>query len=399
MDRKIDLLYVIIDVHLTIDNSPVFQSQILDRICMQREAGLCVGVIAIVDDSARFSKLVVSPLEEIGVSVCSVPNRNSLLRNLLSMCFSLRRYVTRHETRHIYVRGIWGAFAYRMAFPFGEPPLIYDFRGDLVSEAAARGASILRQVLLKILCRVAFSCAEKMLAVSRPAADMLALEYGRPGAIVFPSGVDVNWFQRTANRRDAVRRKYGVKENEILIAYAGGLSQYQMIPEMLTIWKELGASPDIRFLLLTNQSLTARNFPNLDLLKEIPFLIYTSVPRREIPEYLAASDIGFLLREEHPLNDVASPVKFGEYLASGLAVVTSPGLGDVSRVVVERDVGVLVRPKELAEAVVACSNLIMRMRQDRDGFRQRSLTAVYKERWDWREQANEWCALLGRQVV
>jgi glycosyltransferase involved in cell wall biosynthesis len=55
-----------------------------------------------------------------------------------------------------------------------------------------------------------------------------------------------------------------------------------------------------------------------------------SVPPQEVPRYLAASDVGLLLRDDSIVNRVASPVKFGEYLAAGLPVIITEGLGDYS---------------------------------------------------------------------
>jgi hypothetical protein len=55
-----------------------------------------------------------------------------------------------------------------------------------------------------------------------------------------------------------------------------------------------------------------------------------SVPHDEVASYLTAADVGLLLREKSPVNEVASPVKFGEYLASGTPVIMSDGIGDYS---------------------------------------------------------------------
>jgi hypothetical protein len=43
------------------------------------------------------------------------------------------------------------------------------------------------------------------------------------------------------------------------------------------------------------------------------------------------------------VNEVASPVKFGEYLASGLPVVMSAGIGDYSELVRRKKVGVILK--------------------------------------------------------
>lgn len=395
--EPLDLLYVLVDIALTLDNSPVFQSQVLDRIRVQHEAGIKVGVITTVDDPLRFAEVVEAPLRHLGVMVYSFPD-NGLLRNLLSARRALRVFCKNPGASHVYARGIWGSFVHRMAFPLGGPALIYDFRGDIVAETAARGASRLRQALLRILCRAAFSGVSTMLTVSRASTTVLASDYGCSNVVVLPSAVDALLFQHAEAKRHEMRQALGAAKTDVLLIYAGGLSHYQMVPEMLEVWRDLSRLPNVRFVLLTSQQPMSGCHSSLDLVDRIPRLIHASVPRSEVPSYLAATDIGFLLREEHPLNAVASPVKFGEYLATGLAVVTSPGLGDVSRIVCERDLGVLVRPKDREHAVIACSGLIERVRHNRDGFRQRALQAVREERWDWQAHMDVWRELLGRPV-
>ena len=52
--------------------------------------------------------------------------------------------------------------------------------------------------------------------------------------------------------------------------------------------------------------------------------------------------MGVLLRENHTLNKVASPGKLGEYLSSGLNVLTTKHIGLYSKEMLEDKVGILV---------------------------------------------------------
>jgi glycosyltransferase involved in cell wall biosynthesis len=389
----LDLLYLLVDAGLTLDNSPVFQSQVLDRILIQREAGIKVGVVTTVDDPVRFAEVVEVPLRRWGVEIHILPDKG-LFQNLLSAGRAQRAVCRKADVSHIYVRGIWGSFAYRIAFPFGGPALIYDVRGDVVAESTARGASLMRRTLLKLLCRASFANASRLLTVSKASASMLAKEYGRPGAVVFPSAIDARSFAFAAANRVEVRSSLDIADSEILLIYAGGLSSYQMIPEMLALWRALYELPGVRFLLLTSKQPVSGPARTLEFIDQIPGLIHRSVPRSEVPSYLAAADIGFLLREEHPLNAVASPVKFGEYLGAGLAVVSSPGLGDISTLIEDRKLGVLVRPRDTRDAAAACRDLIDRVRDDREGFRARARRALHEEKWEWRSHVEMWKSLL-----
>jgi glycosyltransferase involved in cell wall biosynthesis len=54
------------------------------------------------------------------------------------------------------------------------------------------------------------------------------------------------------------------------------------------------------------------------------------------------ADYGILIRPNSITNSVASPVKFAEYLASGLQVLISDGIGDFSEFVVREKIGYLI---------------------------------------------------------
>jgi len=67
------------------------------------------------------------------------------------------------------------------------------------------------------------------------------------------------------------------------------------------------------------------------------------VKPNEVPEYLLAGDYGLLIRENTVTNQVASPVKFAEYLACGLPVIISENLGDYSDFVEKNSCGYIIK--------------------------------------------------------
>ncbi|MBL0043478.1 MAG: hypothetical protein IPP33_03370 [Flavobacteriales bacterium] len=57
---------------------------------------------------------------------------------------------------------------------------------------------------------------------------------------------------------------------------------------------------------------------------------------------LSECDYGIMVRERTITNQVASPTKFAEYLSSGLRIITNEGLGDLSALVQEHDLGLVL---------------------------------------------------------
>jgi glycosyltransferase involved in cell wall biosynthesis len=72
---------------------------------------------------------------------------------------------------------------------------------------------------------------------------------------------------------------------------------------------------------------------------------YTTIinsPFAEVNRFLNASDIALLLREDIPMNNVASPTKFAEYLMSGLPTIISKGVYDFAETIYTTNFGIVI---------------------------------------------------------
>jgi glycosyltransferase involved in cell wall biosynthesis len=79
--------------------------------------------------------------------------------------------------------------------------------------------------------------------------------------------------------------------------------------------------------------------------------------REEMPAYLSAADAGLSLRVATPSQRACSPIKNGEYLSCGLPVVTTPGAGDYSELVVRERVGVVLQGMDTGACAAAAAAL------------------------------------------
>lgn len=59
-------------------------------------------------------------------------------------------------------------------------------------------------------------------------------------------------------------------------------------------------------------------------------IIIRQLESNEVQDYLIVGDYGLLIRENSQTNQVASPIKYAEYLSCGLKVIVSDNLGDYS---------------------------------------------------------------------
>ena len=136
----------------------------------------------------------------------------------------------------------------------------------------------------------------------------------------------------TREEREDSRKELAIAPATKVVAYSGGMSTYQCIDEILGLMKKLrDADNSIEFLFLTRgqEELAAKIRKN-----GLPSTCVhaKSCSPLEVTKYLQVADAAIILRQDETVNNVASPVKIAEYLASGLGVIVSPWIGDVKQI-------------------------------------------------------------------
>jgi len=75
---------------------------------------------------------------------------------------------------------------------------------------------------------------------------------------------------------------------------------------------------------------------------------------------LNMADYAFLLREDEPINNQASPTKFAEYALTGLRIIISENVGDYTEYVKKENIGIVYKNNR---------ELIQQIKEDRElGF-------------------------------
>ena len=177
----LDVIYLLVDSKHTLDNSPVLQSQVLDWVIVQNTNGIKVGLVCAIQNNETFELVAGSKLREAGIPYKTFI-QGDLFHNILNARKTLKLFCLEHSSINIYVRGIWGAIVYRVAFikkGLNCPRLIYDFRGDVVSESALNhersGNSFknkFRKMFLGLVVQYSIRSADIVCAVSNSAANL-----------------------------------------------------------------------------------------------------------------------------------------------------------------------------------------------------------------------------------
>jgi hypothetical protein len=106
--------------------------------------------------------------------------------------------------------------------------------------------------------------------------------------------------------------------------YIGSITKWQCFEEAVRMYSELKAP---KFLIVYT--------PNFDeankiLKKYLVDCCAKEAKKADVIYGLRCSDFGFVLRQNHIVNHVASPVKFLEYVSQGVVPICTPFVGDYS---------------------------------------------------------------------
>ncbi len=136
-----------------------------------------------------------------------------------------------------------------------------------------------------------------------------------------------------------------------ICVYSGSAAIWQSLKEIKAIIVEaIKIYNQIKFQILTYHPAQFENiFSNDPHLKE--FVCIKQINHEEVYAELINCNFSLLIRENDLINNVASPLKFAEYLAAGLPILISEGVGDTEEIVTRNNIGVVIRNKNYNAAL------------------------------------------------
>ncbi len=218
--------------------------------------------------------------------------------------------------------------------------------------------------LMVAACRGADAVVCVSHAMARYAVQRLGADAARVSVV--PCCVDMEPFRRADGTRQDLRRRLGLSDRFVVV-YCGSHALWEAAAETLAVFRTIRSlEPTAHALILTTnpeafrRDLCAAGIPDTDA-------TVLSVLHPDVPAHLCAADLALLIRTPSVVNATASPVKFAEYLAAGLPVVISEGVGDFSAEVERHHLGVVLRHGE--DPAPRLQAFLRNARQDPDVFR------------------------------
>jgi hypothetical protein len=118
---------------------------------------------------------------------------------------------------------------------------------------------------------------------------------------------------------------FGIKKS-LSFVYAGSLAEWQKFSYICDIYKKIeNRCLDASFLVLTSDVCGAELILNE---KEISNYNVKYVPYEDVDSELIKCKYGFVIRDDHVVNRVATPTKISGYLANGVVPILSKYVGD-----------------------------------------------------------------------
>jgi len=355
-------------------NATVIDSQVVDPIVAVGREGVSMDLLFLADPRPYFARRAyyhercrdIAARTGGSARVVPIPRKHTPIGAAIAPWVVAREILRAPGRLVIHARTDFSGFvASRLARATRRVRFLYDARGDVEGEfrlnASLRGASgpRLDRTLARLLRlrHAAVTHAEHVLCVSTVLRDRLVERHGIDPAktTVVPCVADATKFGLDEAERATARRELGV-EDRFVVVYPGRIGAWHYTEESFRVVRGLmEADPRAFFLVLTPDLEAARTLA-AKMLPEGRYEI-RSAAHAEVPRHLRAADLGLLLRAPDPLNEVACPTKFAEYVMSGLPVLISRGIGDCTGFVETHRVGAVLEAPDPAAAVAAVAAL------------------------------------------
>ncbi|HYF23726.1 MAG TPA: glycosyltransferase [Caulobacteraceae bacterium] len=265
---------------------------------------------------------------------------------------------------------------------------VFNVRGLAAEELRMKGGGRIKAALVRAMEARAVRASDVTVSIADAMTRRLRESYGLKDAEVIRPTVDVERFAAGDAERAALRAAWGWGEDDFAFLYVGGRSAWQMEGRLEALVGELLArEPRARFLRVVRDGGGFSDEGEQDRVRTI-----RNAPHGRIPAFAAAADFGLVLREADAVNQVASPIKAIEYLAAGLPVITTEGVGDLSDLVRARDAGVVLAAPDALGEVDWASHM------DRNAWAQASARArsLAGDEFSLEAAARRWGALADR---
>ena len=328
---------------------PLGQSQIVPYVSAISNAGHSLTIISYekVQRTKEQIKLMEIKLQKIGVQWIKLefkPGKYWAIKRIISGVLLIRKLCRDLKPDFLHLRGFLPAIIFQLSL--SRVPFLYDFRGFALGEWVDIGKINRSSILYSLMNRLdqnAVKNASGLVVLEECAKHLLKDTYDVPNVPikVIRTCTNVKRYKKSKN-------VYNKKFRTLRFVYLGG-ARFPYRPDMAFMLIEKlidhGIDCNIDFINEGDHSIIEKANYLTNISKE-KFQIL-SCEHFEIPDILATYDCGIVMVETSWWRRVCSPTKMGEYLASGLPVISLEGIDAIDELAKRTVCVATVSPKEL----------------------------------------------------
>jgi hypothetical protein len=340
--------------------NPILQSQGIPQIKINSGLGYKYHIISFENSrllSPNEKKFYLNSFDSLRniaeIIVVKVPIRFKPIRYLLILLLgSVKSFicVKRNQIEIIHCRSNFPTIIGLIVKIFTKVNVVFDDRGLLSEEIQNKGINF-RAQFEKINEKICLRFSDRIVVVSDKFREYLINKYCKVfpdlknKIIIINNAFDSARVNYSEVKRYELRNKYNI-ENRILMTYSGKIVKWQMFDEIVEIFKILKVIQENALLMvITPDTDEAETILNEKAINKNDYQIQTAIGN-ELGELLIQGDFGVLIREQNIINRVSSPIKFSEYLAAGLPVLISEGIGDTEQLIRKSGVGIITKIRD-----------------------------------------------------
>ena len=263
------------------------------------------------------------------------PSLPATTYDMLMGAFTVNRILRKERSGMIHARGyVPMAIALRAT---RKVPVLFDIRGLQAEEYVDGGVwkeGELKWRLAKRSERGFFSRASGAVVLTRAIEPYVRGRFAEqrrtPPIEVVPCCVDLGRFAFDASARERIRAELGVSADTTVFVYSGSLGTWYMPSEMARLVREYRDATGERVCLLwlVNNDQPMAEAKSSEAGLSASEIRVHSAEADDVSGYLSAADVGLALIKSCFSKKSSSPTKYAEYLATGLPIVISRGVGD-----------------------------------------------------------------------
>lgn len=253
----------------------------------------------------------------------------------------LLKVLSKNNIKIVHARSLFPGVLSLILNIFFRIEIIYDNRGVFIEEEILKG-----HWKKKSLKRIIFTLAEVFLikksshivVVSNRFKSYVQNKYKLKGKII--TVIPNRTILETLDKSDLIKTNKPVK-----FVYAGSGAVWQDIDELMLVLKDakkIFGNIEINIISYDIEFMKEKLSKDLEI---SPYINFMNLSKSEVNSSLIKNNFGLLIRENNIINNVASPLKFAEYLSAGLPVLVSEGVGDTVEWVEKYKIGVIIRNK------------------------------------------------------